>query len=158
MTSQSSAIATIAAMITPALLILASASLVGSALMRMARVVDRARVLATSVHEGTWEGFGATPDMLRAWFDRHARRARYAEQSIALLFVAVVVFITTCLSIVLDRAAGESLAWLPVSLAILGTLLRLAGGVSMVAESRLSGRQVEEEIRHALTRLEEKRA
>jgi len=50
-------VATIAAMVTPALLILASASLVASALVRMARVVDRARVLAAIAHEGTWQKF-----------------------------------------------------------------------------------------------------
>jgi hypothetical protein len=40
--SQSAAVATIAAMSTPALLLLGSASLVASALVRMARIVDRA--------------------------------------------------------------------------------------------------------------------
>jgi len=154
MTSTSSAIALIAAMITPAVLILASASLAASALVRMARVVDRARVLASSVHDGTWNKFGASPDLVRAWLERHALRARYAEQSIAFLYGAVVVFIATCLSIVLDRILGESLRWLPVSLAILGALLVLAGGARMVAESRLSGRQIEEEIQRALAELE----
>jgi uncharacterized protein DUF2721 len=156
MTGASSAIAMIAAMITPAVLILASASLAASALVRMARVVDRARALTSGVHDGTWEKFGATPDMLRAWLARHPRRARYAEQSIAFLYAAVVVFTATCLSIVLDRAAGESLRWLPVSLAILGALLVLAGGARMVAESRLSGEQIEEEIRHAVAKMEKK--
>jgi Protein of unknown function (DUF2721) len=156
MTGPSSAIAMIAAMITPAVLILASASLAASALVRMARVVDRARALTSGVHDGTWEKFGATPDMLRAWLARHARRARYAEQSIAFLYAAVVVFTATCLSIVLDRAAGETLRWLPVSLAILGALLVLAGGARMVAESRLSGEQIEEEIRHAVAKMEKK--
>ena len=155
-TGPSPALAVIAAMITPALLILASASLVASALMRMARVVDRARILAASAHDGTWEKVGATPDLLRAWLARHARRARYAEQSIALLYGAVVIFIATCLAIALDRAVKGSMAWLPVSLAILGTLFLFGGGALMVAESRLSGRQIDEEIQHALARMETK--
>ena len=150
-----SAVATIAAMITPALLIMGSASLVASALVRMARIVDRARVLAAAAHEASWEQLGATPDVLSVWLDRHAARARYAERSIALLYAAVVVFIGTCLGIVLDRASGETLAWLPVSLAITGTLLLLGGGAWMVAESRLSGAQIQEEIRCARTRLEQ---
>lgn len=151
----SSAIAIIAAMITPALLILGSASLVASALVRMARVVDRARVLAAMAHGGDWKKGAVTPAMLHDWLDRHARRARYAERSIALLYAAVVVFVATCLSIALDRVAGGSLAWLPISLAILGTLLLLAGGAWMVAESGLSGKQIQEEIDEALARLEE---
>jgi hypothetical protein len=155
-TAPSAAIATIAAMITPALLILVSASLVGSVLLRMARVVDRARVLVSIANERGWEKLGVTPATLRAWLDRHALRARYAERSIVLFYGAVVVFIATCLSIALDRLAGEALAWLPVSLAIAGTLLLLGGGGWMVAESRLAGDQIQEEIRQAIKRMEEK--
>src|SRR5215469_18729356 len=51
MTSSSASVAMIAALITPALLILASASVVATVLVRMARVVDRARVVAAAVHE-----------------------------------------------------------------------------------------------------------
>jgi hypothetical protein len=150
------AIAMIAAMITPALLIMAAASLVASVLVRMARVVDRARVLATMANDGTWERLGVTPAAFRGWLDRHALRARYAERSIILFYSAVVVFITTCLSLALDRVTGQALPWLPVALAIFGTLLLLAGGAWMVAESRLSGAQIQEEIRQARKRVEEK--
>ena len=153
--ASSAAVAMIAAMITPALLILASASLVATALVRMARVVDRARVLAAIAHEGDWEKLGATPAQLRTALERHAKRARYAEWSIALLYATVVVFVVTCISIAVDHAAGQSLTWLPVGLAIAGTLLLLSGGALMVAESRLAGDQIAEEIRHALARLEE---
>lgn len=149
----SGSVALIAAMVTPALLILGSASLVASALVRMARVVDRARVLGAAVQEGSFGKLGASPAQLGVWLMRHRQRARYAERSIALLYAAVVVFIVTCLAIVLDRVLGPSLAWLPVALAIAGTLLLLAGGACMVAESRLSGAQIDEEIGHALSLL-----
>jgi len=141
----------IAAMITPALLILASASLVASALVRMARIVDRTRALAAMPAAG-----GPTLELLRAWLDRHALRARYAELSIAFRYAAIVVFTAACLSIALDRVTGGSLPWLPVVLAVGGTLLLLAGGTWMVAESRLSWAQIHEEIGHARKRLEEK--
>jgi hypothetical protein len=75
-TPSSSAVATIAEMTTPALLILGSASLVASALVRMARVVDRARVLATIAYAGDWTKAGASPLELRASLARHAARAR----------------------------------------------------------------------------------
>jgi hypothetical protein len=54
----------IAAMVTPALLILASASLVATALVRFARVVDRARVLAAIALDGAWATVDATPAAL----------------------------------------------------------------------------------------------
>jgi Protein of unknown function (DUF2721) len=150
------AVAVIAAMVTPALLILASASLVATVLVRMARVVDRARALAAIAHEGTWEKIGAAPAGLRAALARYGTRARYVELSIVLLYAAVVIFIMSCLSIAVERVAGESLRWLPVGLAITGMLLLLAGGALMVAESRLAGVQIAEEIRDALIALERK--
>jgi hypothetical protein len=83
--------------------------LIASALMRMARVVDRAGILSAIAHEGTLDKIGITTDQLRSWQESHALRARYAERSITLLYAAIVVFISTCLSIALDRALGGSL-------------------------------------------------
>ncbi len=156
--TQSAAVATIAAMITPALLLLGSASLVASALMRMARIVDRARVLVAIVHEGAAAKLGITTEQLRSWLESHVRRARYAQRSIALLYAAIVVFISTCLSIALDRFLDGSVSWLPVLLAVVGTLLLLTGGVYMVAESRLSSAQISEEIRLAIQELDRGRS
>jgi len=151
----SQAVALIAAMITPALLILAAASLVASGLVRMARVVDRARVLAGSAHEGTWDRFGLNPAELDRWLRRHGKRARYAERCVLVLFCAVIVFVATCLSIALDVATGDRLGWLPVSLSIAGSFLLLLGEGWMVAESRLSAPQIAEEIQSALLRIQE---
>jgi hypothetical protein len=151
--SQTAAVATIAAMITPALLLLGSASLVATALMRMARVVDRARSLASIAHEGGINKSGQTTEQLRAWLKSHAKRARYTERAIALLYAAIVVFIATCLSIALDRALADLLSWLPVTLAVSGTLLLLSGASYMVVESRLSGEQIRLEIADALSHL-----
>jgi flagellar biosynthesis protein FliQ len=89
--------------------------------------------------------------------ERHAERARYAEWSIALLYTAIAVFVITSISIAVDNAAGQSLNWLPEALAVAGTLLLLAGGTLMVAESRLAGNQITEEIRQAIARLEERK-
>jgi hypothetical protein len=143
-------------MVTPALLILACASLVASVLVRMARVVDRARVLIAVSHEGNWEKLGATTAQLRAALHRHGTRAQYAEWSIAALYTSVVIFVLTCLSIVADHATNGSVGCLPATLAVIGTLPLLAGGAGMVAESRLGGEQIAEEIRGALARLEER--
>lgn len=150
----SAALVIIAAMVTPALLILASASLVATALMRMARVVDRARALTAVAYDGAWARVDGTPNELRTTLKRHASRARLAEWSIALLYTAVVFFVTTCISIVIDHEAAHSLSWLPSGLAIMGTLVLLVGGALMVAESRLGGEQISQEIRQALIRLD----
>ena len=152
-TAQLAAVATISAMVTPALLILGSASLVATALVRMARIVDRARGLATAAHEGTWMKLGLTQAELGTTLKRHQKRARYAERSILLLYAAVVVFIATCLAIAFGPWMAGWYGALPVLLAISGTMLLLGGGGLMVAESRLSGEQIADEIQRALFQL-----
>ena len=146
-------IATIAAMVTPALLIVGSASLFSSVLVRIGRIVDRARALASPANQDEWMRGGATHELLAQWLRNHARRARYVERAVILLYAAVATFVATCLAIALDRATNEMVEWLPLTLAIIGTLLLLGGAAFMVAESRLSGSQIQDEIRLALTRL-----
>ena len=143
-------------MITPALLILASASLVATALVRMARVVDRARLLVSIAHDGTWNKLGIGPEKLQEWLSAHQRRARNVGITIATLYASIVVFVATVLSIALDRALGDALSWLPVSLAILGALLLLVAGAYMVEESRSSARQITDEIQNAVSTLKER--
>jgi hypothetical protein len=151
--TQSSSVALIAAMVTPALLILASASLVVSALQRMGRVVDRTRILAAAISDGSWQRLGLSKAELGGWLDRHARRARIAEASILVFYAAIVIFILTCLAIPFDAATEHAVGWLPPLLAIAGTLLLLGGGALMVVESRLSATQIAEEIDYAVRQL-----
>jgi hypothetical protein len=67
--------AAIAATIARALLLLGSASLAASALVRMGRIVDHDRILATVVHDGTRDKPGVTTDRLRVWLESYAKRA-----------------------------------------------------------------------------------
>ena len=134
--------AVVAAMITPALLILASGSLVATALVRLARVVDRSRSLIAAIEAGSL----SDPTGVRRSLDRHRLRALYAERSVGLFFIAVVVFVLDCLSIGLDHLVGDSLTWVPIAATIGGMLVLIAGAGYMVAESRLGAQQILEEI------------
>ncbi len=128
--------AIIAAMITPALLILASGSLIATALVRLARVVDRLRRLA--------EADRANIDARE--LDRHERRAILAERAVTLFFIAVGVFVLAGFTIAIDHFADDRLTWLPVSVTTLGMCLLIAGSVAMVGECRLATEQIRLEI------------
>jgi hypothetical protein len=145
----SSAQSVIAGMITPSLLILASASLVATALLRLGRVVDRSRLLIAAIEAGNVASAAAS----RTTLDNHQRRAIYAERSVALFFLAVFVFVVDCLSIGLDHFSGDHLAWLPISFTIGGMALLCAGAAFMVFESRLGAHQMIAEITEARNRL-----
>jgi hypothetical protein len=128
--------AMIAAMITPALLILASASLIATVLVRLARVVDRVRKLS--------ETREAARDV--GEISRHKRRALLAERALTLYFCAVVCFLIAGFAIAVDHAFGDRLIWLPVLVTTLGMCLIVAGSAAMLGECRLAFAQIRAEL------------
>ena len=135
MAGYSPAQAMIGAMITPALLILASGSLIATALVRLGRVVDRVRKIAES---------GRAPfagELLRL-----KRRALLAERAVLRYFVAIVFFVIAGISIGVDHASGDRLTWAPVALTAVGMLLIVDGSTRMVEECRLGADQISAEI------------
>jgi VIT1/CCC1 family predicted Fe2+/Mn2+ transporter len=127
MAALSPAQALIAAMLTPALLILAAGSLIATALVRLARVVDRIRALRAS----------ATGDVA-AEAKLHERRARLSLAAVTCYFVAVVFFVGAGVGIAADAWSHGALTWLPVTLTLAGMLLIVAGAAAMALESRYS--------------------
>ena len=144
-TSPAPALVIISAMITPALLILGSASLVATALQRLARAVDRARTLLQMCEQEDQKPDGNAA-ILHRWLDRYTERSLVAERAVTAFFAAVGIFVLDCLSIAVDHAFHHVLTWLPVSLTILGMMLMLSGAYGMLIESRLAGIQIREEI------------
>ena len=127
--------ALIAAMLSPALLILASASLIAAALMRLGRVVDRVRVLASADGRPGAQELG-----------HHERRATLALRAITMYFVAIACFVLAGAAIAFDHAAHDSLTWLPIALTLAGMALILAGVAAMALESRGSGALIADDI------------
>jgi hypothetical protein len=128
--------ALIAAMLSPALLILAAGSLIAAALIRLGRVVDRVRVLGA-----------AMPAALSlAELDHHERRAQLALTAITAYFVAVALFVAAGIAIALDHVAGGHLLWLPIGLTLAGMLLLVVGVAAMALESRSSSALVAADI------------
>src|SRR5450755_845226 len=119
--------AIIGAMITPALLILASGSLIATALVRLARVVDRLRKLAEV------DGGAVDAKLL----ERHKRRALCAERAVQLFFYAVVCFVMAGFAIAIDHFGGDALVLLPVGMALI-----VAGCAAMLTECRLATEQI----------------
>ena len=126
----------ISAMITPALLILASGSLIATALVRLARVVDRIRKLV--------EPAGPLPSA--ADLRRHERRAVLAEQAVRVFFAAVLCFVLAGFGIALDHVANDRIAWLPVGMTVAGMALIVLGSAAMLAECQLAMSQIKAEI------------
>lgn len=142
----SPAILIISAMITPALLILGSGSLAATALQRLARAVDRARILLQT-SESDAEKLRWPEEARERWLRSYEKRSLMAEGAVFAFFAAIGTFVVDCLSIAADHYSGDILTWLPVSLTILGMLLMLYGSILMVRESQLASVQIRDELR-----------
>ena len=125
--------AILTAMLAPALLMAATASLLTSANARLARVVDRLRALMVS-----WEFDASDAGERQDQIHRHRRRAHLVLRACQLLYWALGAFVGTSLGLALDAFIGFKLGVIPTGMALLGVLFLLAASISMGREVSLS--------------------
>jgi len=139
--------AILTAMLAPALLMAATASLLVSANARLARVVDRLRALIVS-----WEYDAPDRTERDDQITRHRRRAHLVLRACMLLYGALGAFVGTSLSLAVDAFTGNRLVLLPTVLALVGVLFLLAASIVMGREVSLSVRSFDLEIDQELAR------
>jgi len=137
----------LAAMITPALLISASGTLVLSTSNRASRVVDRVRVLARDAEQlqssaaSSIEG-AAHSQGKRLLISRQvtslAERALILRSALAAFYVAIGLLVATSIAVGALTWLGGMMSWPVVTLAMLGACALLWGSVLLVREGRLA--------------------
>ncbi len=133
--------AILTAMLAPALLMAATASLLVSANARLARVVDRLRTLIVEwKHDAPDRAF--RDDQIR----RHRQRAHLVLSACRMLYGALAGFVGTSLSLAVDAFLGFRLGVLPTALAVVGVLFLLLASVAMWREVTLSVRSFDLEL------------
>ena len=143
----------LSAMITPAVLISASGTLVLSTSHRLARVVDRVRTLSASFEELFHAPEGGIVSARRAEVERQiglqTSRGRLIQRALTSFYVALCVFVGTTISIAISAFAPRA-AWAPTALGIVGMLSMFYGCVLLVRETRLALVSVDQEMSHVL--------
>jgi hypothetical protein len=143
----------LAAMVTPAVLISAAGTLVFSTTSRLARLVDRARVLA---HE--LEALADRPDdpfavERRAEIEHHlevrARRSQLVQSAVTRFYIALGLFVATTLGVGVVTLV-PAIEWIPPVLGILGSLGLFSGCVQLLRETRLALGALDREMSFAL--------
>ncbi len=143
----------LASMVTPAVLISAAGTLVFSTATRLARLVDRARVLA---HE--LEGLAERPEQpfaaeRRAEIESHltvrARRSHLVQSAVTRFYVALGFFVATTIAVGLVALVPQ-ISWVPPLLGILGSIVLFGGCVQLIRETRLALTAVDREMAFAL--------
>jgi hypothetical protein len=143
----------LSAMITPAVLISASGTLVLSTSVRLARVVDRVRTLSGTLEEifNAREDaiVAARRDHIEQQLDLQTRRGRLIQRALTSFYVALCVFVGTTISIAVS-AFAPAVAWAPTGLGIFGMIIMFYGCVLLVRETRLALVSVDREMTFVL--------
>lgn len=148
----SSTIAFLTAMITPALLISATGSLVLSTSTRLGRVIDRVRELErrlaeliTSENKDEIVLYERRVEAVFDLLDKVTTRSRLLQRAQFAFYAGLLIFVLTSLTI---GAAGllNDYAWLPIPVGLVGILCVFYGSILMMGESRLATATVNAEM------------
>jgi hypothetical protein len=146
----SQALAVLTAMVTPAVLILASSSLVLATSNRLGRAIDRTRAVServadlsrledrTMLHEER--------ALLLQQLARTARRTKLLTRTLTSLYSALAVFIATSVAIGVVTALGVPYAWVALLLGFVGAGLLFWASVLLILESRIALASVYDEM------------
>ena len=137
----SSILDVLGAMITPAVLILASSSLLITTSSRSIRCVDRVRERAEELQalgKGTDEGTERRRSHVLKQLEINTRRARLLQKAMSRLYFAISFFIATSVSIGVVSLLHVDIGFVPMVLGFIGAGLLFSASVYLIFESRLA--------------------
>lgn len=139
----SATLSVLSAMVTPAVLILASSSLILATSNRLARAIDRTRTISERVAdlaaaEADRAMLAEERALLFEQLGRTARRAKLLTRAMTRLYTALAIFIATSVSIGVVAVVGVPYAWIALGLGFIGAMLLFWASVLLIVESRIS--------------------
>ena len=146
------ALSILSAMITPAVLISACASLIMATSGRLIRAVDRTRDVSIRFGELALAEASALPGLeeeRRVFFtllDLSTTRSRLLQRALARLYWALGMFVATSVAIGLAATFGREYAWIPIMVGLGGAGLLLYASLLLVRESRMALQALEMEM------------
>jgi hypothetical protein len=142
----------ISAMITPAILILATGNLIGTSMALHNRIIDRTRFLIQRYGEVQ------LTDAAQAAFIKGSillvrQRIRLAAISISAYYLAVGCFVASSLVIAVTVALDLP-HWIPAALTVVGAVLLFAGSIATFYEMVISNQALGREVEYGLSQIE----
>src|SRR6266436_2933482 len=139
----SSSVEVLTAMITPAVLISASGTMILSTSTRLGRIVDRVRLLSDRLrHLGdaneSAEFLEEERAMLYDQLDKLTSRSRLLQRALTTFYLAVGVFVATSVSVGVASFFNARFAFIPVALGLIGAFFLFYGSMLLVFEARLA--------------------
>ncbi len=139
----SSSVAVLTAMITPAVLISASGTMILSTSTRLGRVVDRVRSISDRLQslphdDADVELMGEKRAMIFDQLDKLTSRSRLLQRALTTFYLAVGVFVATSVAIGIVSFFNARFAFIPVIFGLLGAFFLFYGSMLLVFEARLA--------------------
>ena len=143
MDALTSSLAVLTAMITPAVLISASGTMILSTSTRLGRIVDRVRLLSDRLRhlDDTNESAEFLEEeraMLYDQLDKLTSRSRLLQRALTTFYLAVGVFVATSVAIGVVAFFSAHGAWVPVVMGLAGAMFLFYGSILLVFEARLA--------------------
>lgn len=131
-------------MITPAVLISATGTLIMSTSNRIAKVNERVRELAALAREEPTGPPGFVPRQLELL----VRRLLLLRSALEALYASMALYVAASLVIGFSNLLDVLQGWIPVGLGLLGAAVMLLGSFQLVRESRLATRSSLDEVEY----------
>jgi len=151
-TNINSVIEFLTAMVTPALLISATGSLVLSTSTRLGRVVDRVRALEVRLGELIYaEDKEEVPlyekrvEVIVDLLDKVTSRSRLLQRAMTTFYYGLMFFILTSVAIAVVGLANVY-RWMPIPIGIVGIMFLFYGSILMLKETRMATATINSEM------------
>jgi Protein of unknown function (DUF2721) len=138
--SLESTLSVLSSMITPAVMILATSSLILTTTNRLVRIVDRVREMLPEFEK---LAHAERPDdrklaLLFEDLGRATTRARSGQQALAQLYLALGAFLATSITLGIVTFARVNVGWVPLLFGAIGVALLFSASVLLIFESRIA--------------------
>ena len=149
MNNLSAALTIISGMITPAVLVLATGSLLLTTSQRLNRTLERIRKIYEDL-EGLWQknfsDYEERKNNLKDLVSILAKRSRLLQKAMSVLYFALTIFVSTSVLIGIIQIAGFRYPWVAAFLTLTGTTFLLYSCLLLISESTLALRFVRREM------------
>jgi hypothetical protein len=151
MENLSSALTILSAMVTPAILIMASGSLILTTSQRLGRSMERVRKLNEQYGAITSKETLAAADLAEKGFLlelllRATRRCRLLQRAMTSLYLTLGVFVATSIAIAVFDVLNLPYAWAITILSLIGASLLFYASLLLIIESRIALQAVDREM------------
>jgi hypothetical protein len=142
-------------MITPAVLILASGSLIMTTSQRLSRVIERVRKISQEFMQIEKSSDKESDNerkrrILYTLLKKSARRSKLLTRAMTILYVSLGLFVSTSLAIGIVAVTHWRFTWIPTVLGLIGALFLFFSAAVLIVESRVTYSAIVDEVDYVI--------